>query len=289
MIKVKNIKKSYLNNHVINDVSIDIPKGKLVTLLGINGSGKSTLLRLISGNELPDSGDSVYKDENLTKLNFSYVNEIGFIDENINFVSSFSFYEFCVKLSKNIKNWDQEKFDRMLKDRKIDSSKAFQSYSRGQKMQLALIMKLCMNPKVLLLDEITSVLDAYARKYFLEELRNYVDEGNTVVITTNIVNELEFFTDELIILKDGNIVLNEKVSDISKKYIKIRKKRGTEHPVFEDKSCLWSGTNSDFSTSYIIKSETALKYELSEDFIDRRASTMEDVFIYYFSDLEERQ
>ena len=287
MLKINNISKKYLDNEVIQEISVDFPSGKLITLLGVNGAGKSTFLRLISGAELPDSGNVEFKGSDLGSLRFPYKNEIGFVDENIDYSIPISFGEFVEKISIDIKNWDQSFFNQMAKDRKISLDKTFQEYSRGQKMQLSLMLNLAMKPKILFLDEITSVMDTYARKYFLEILKDYVKAGNTVIITTNIVNELEFFTDHLMIIKEGKLALNVAMSEIKKEFVKIRRIKGVKNKIFDDPKCFWAGTNSDHTPSYIIKSDLALKYEISDEIVDRRSSTMEDIFIYYFSEVEE--
>ena len=68
-------------------------------------------------------------------------------------------------------------------------------------MQIVLMIGLASSPEILLLDEITSVIDVHGRKYFLDLLSKFVSSGKTVVITTNIISELEFYTDNLIVLK----------------------------------------------------------------------------------------
>ena len=190
-------------------------------------------------------------------------------------------------LREGIPKWDHEFFLKMVGDRQIDLKKNFQNYSRGQKMQVVLMMALASRAKVLLLDEITSVIDIYGRKYFLDLIDRHVQEGHTVVMTTNIINELEFYTDNLVVLKDNGIALDKPVKDIPQKFIKVRQVQGSKHPVFEHRSCIWAGVNSDKSISYIIPSEVAGSFDIPEEIIDRRQSTLEDVFIFYFNQREE--
>ena len=90
-------------------------------------------------------------------------------------------------------------------------------------MQFLLAHAIACRRKVLLLDEITSVIDVYARKYFLDLLREYCDEGGSVIITTNIISELEFYTDHLVIIKDNKIALSGSGKEILNSFIKIRK------------------------------------------------------------------
>jgi ABC-2 type transport system ATP-binding protein len=289
MLKIKSLTKSFFDTQVLDSIDLTIKPGKFTTLLGRNGSGKSTLLKILSGYELPSLGEVTYMDIPLNKIDFNYSSDIFFVHEDIEYNVPYSIGKFINILKEKMPNWDQLLFDQMLTERKMDTSKNYQSYSRGQKMQLVLMIALASQAPVLLLDEITSVIDVYGRKYFLDLLRNYVDAGNTVVMTTNIINELEFYTDELIILKDQKIVLNKSVKEIPSNFFKIRKADHVEHEIFSDSECIWAGVNSDRSVSYIIPNELALKYKDIEKLKDRRESSLEDIFVYYFSNEEENE
>lgn len=283
MIKVKKLTKKYDDKTIIDDVSFELELGKFITLLGQNGAGKSTFLRLLSGFELPDDGQIYYKSEELSSTSFSHVHDLCFVHENLNFKVPYIMSEFIDIFKETIPNWDQAFFDEMLSDRKIKLNKNFQEYSRGQKMQIGLMIALASNAKVLLLDEITSVIDVYGRKYFLDLLDQYVEKGNTVIITTNIISELEFYTQQLLILKDAKIQLNASVKDIPQLFIKLRKLPQVEHEIFYDNKCIWAGVNSDRSVSYVAPVELVTQYELPEHMFDKRTSTLEDIFIYYFT------
>lgn len=283
MIKVKKLTKKYDDKTIIDDVSFELELGSFITLLGQNGAGKSTFLRLLSGFELPDEGKIYYKNEELSAPNFSHIHDLCFVHENLDFKVPFVMSEFIEIFKERIPQWDQKLFNKMLTDRKIKLNKNFQEYSRGQKMQIGLMIALASNAKVLLLDEITSVIDVYGRKYFLDLLDQYVQKGNTVIITTNIISELEFYTQQLVILKDAKVQLNAKTQDIPQLFIKLRKRECDEHEIFYDSKCIWAGVNSDRSVSYVAPVELVTQYELPEHVFDKRTSTLEDIFIYYFT------
>tara|TARA_Y100000385_G_scaffold275908_1_gene320941 strand:- start:761 stop:1648 length:888 start_codon:yes stop_codon:yes gene_type:complete len=283
MMKVSKLTKKYDDKIIIDDVSFELELGKFITLLGQNGAGKSTFLRLMSGFELPDDGSVYYKNEELTSTSFSHVHDLCFVHENLNFKVPYMMNEFISIFKESIPNWDQEFFDKMLSDRKIKLDKNFQEYSRGQKMQIGLMMALASNAKVLLLDEITSVIDVYGRKYFLDLLDQYVQKGNTVIITTNIISEIEFYTQRLLILKDAKIQLNASINDIPQLFLKLRKVGDQNHEIFHNDKCIWAGVNSDRSVSYVAPVELVTQYELPENIFDKRSSTLEDIFIYYFT------
>ncbi len=271
---------------VLDDISLSFEEGKFITLLGKNGSGKSTLMRLISGEELSNDGSVSYQGEDLSKMGFSKTGEIGFVHEKLNYVGQDSIGDFISKISTLFDNWDQEYFEFLCKKRKISLENSFEMYSRGQKMQIALMINMSMGAKLLLLDEITSVIDVHGRKFFLDELKKFVQKGNTVIMTTNIINELEFYTDQLVILKNSKIELNIDVANLEYDFIKVRKVKDSTSDFFESKDLIWSGVNSDLSVSYIVSKDKVSRESLEEDIIDRRGVTLEDVFVYYFSEEE---
>lgn len=286
MLKIKNLSKSYFSNKILEDISLSIKEGELTTLLGENGCGKSTLLNILSGYELPDEGQVTYKDVSLGKINFPFIHDIFFVHEKIDYMLKMNIDEYINLLKEKIPNWNEVIFQQMVKDRKIDLAKNFQSYSRGQRMQISLMIGLASSAKVLLLDEITSVIDVYGRKYFLDLLEKYVEQGNTVVITTNIINELEYYTDNLIVIKDKKIALNQSVKAIPDQFIKLRKTNNTEHDIFKHEKCIWAGVNSDKSVSYILPKGILDETQIPQELLDRRQATLEDVFIYFFNNYE---
>ena len=283
MIKLDGIHKTYNSTLILDDINLRVQEGKFVTLLGRNGAGKSTLLRLMAGNELASKGKVYYKDVDLCAFNFPFKNDIAFVHENINIVVPQTFDRYVDELKHSIPNWNQEFFNKMAKDRKISLDRHFQFYSRGQKMQLLLMLALASNPNVLLLDEITSVIDVYGRKYFLDLLQEYSSQGRTVVMTTNTINELEFYTEHLVILDDKKIVLDKDIGDVPVVFKKLRILPYQEHPITKDPLCTWAGVNSDNSANYIIPAKLEKKYDINPEMYDRRKISLEDIFIFYFS------
>ena len=289
MITVKNLSKSFQGTNVLKGVSFKIEAGKLTTLLGENGSGKSTILGLLSGLELPDEGEVLYRHSSLAGINFPHIHDIFFVHEKLDYSFPMTMEVYIDLLKEGIPKWDHGFFLKMVQDRKIDLKKNFQNYSRGQKMQVALMIALASRSPILLLDEITSVIDVYGRKYFLDLIDQHVQNGHTVVMTTNVINELEFYTDNLIVIKDKGIALDKPVKDIPQQFIKVRRiKDGSHHPIFDHPSCIWAGVNSDKSVSYIVPSDVAKSFDIPSGIVDKRQSSLEDVFIYYFNQRAEK-
>lgn len=289
MIKLKNVVKKFDDQLIHQDINLEFEQGKLTTLLGANGSGKSTLLKMIAGIEHPSEGSITIDGESVHEFNFSKKHEIFFIHENLEIHVPMSMKDYIIIMKESMPNFNLELFYKIAEDRKISLDKNFFEYSRGQKMQMTLAIGIASNSPILLIDEVTSVIDVYGRKYFLDLLDKYVSTGKTVIITTNIINELEFYTNRLIILKNNIVTLDKDVGDIPELFKKIRRPKNTNHEVFEDENCVWAGVNSDHSVSYIIPLKDYEKYDVPDEFHDKRKSTLEDVFVYYFTEKSEEE
>ncbi len=150
MIKIKNLTKSYFSNTVLENIDLEIEEGKFTTLLGENGCGKSTLLNILSGYELPDEGRVTYRDMELEKINFPFIHDIFFVHEKIDYKVPMSIDNFIFILKGKIPNWDESFFQKMVTDRKINFDNNFQNLSRGQKMQVMLMIGPASSPKLLL-------------------------------------------------------------------------------------------------------------------------------------------
>lgn len=289
MIKLKNVVKKFEDQLIHQDINLEFEQGKLTTLLGANGSGKSTLLKMIAGIEHPTEGSITIDGESVHEFNFSKKHEIFFIHENLEIHVPMSMKDYIIIMKESMPNFDLDLFYKIAEDRKISLDKNFFEYSRGQKMQMTLAIGIASNSPILLIDEVTSVIDVYGRKYFLDLLDKYVSTGKTVIITTNIINELEFYTNRLIILKNNIVTLDKDVGDIPELFKKIRRPKNTNHEVFGDENCVWAGVNSDHSVSYIIPLNDYEKYDVPDEFHDKRKSTLEDVFVYYFTEQSEEE
>jgi ABC-2 type transport system ATP-binding protein len=221
MIEFKNVKKSFGQDQVLKDVSFTLNAGEFAILIGHNGVGKSTILNLIVQNEFHDSGKIFFKGEDIDHPHYFHQKEIAFIHEKINYKLPFSMQKFIEIYKSEFPRWDHELFRRMVYDRKLDLSKKFTSYSRGQKMQLALIIALARKPKLLLIDEITAVLDLPGQKYFLSYLKEYVKQGNSVLLTTNIISEAQNFCDKVILLNGGKVEYHKQKVELLSQFVKL--------------------------------------------------------------------
>ena len=204
MLRIENVKKSFLNHIILDKCNLEIIDGTIFGLVGINGAGKSTLLRSIAGIYTLDEGKITFNDidtcnnPNIRK-DILYLSDDVYYEKNatINSIKQFytTFYEF-----------DEVNYQKYLDVFKLETNKPINNFSKGMKRQVFLLMALAIKPKLLLLDEAFDGLDPLVRlniKKALFELLN--DEEITVIISSHNLKELEDICDSFGILEDGQI------------------------------------------------------------------------------------
>jgi ABC-type multidrug transport system ATPase subunit len=280
IVQVKGLSKSFQGNNVLEDVNFQIKEGSFTALLGKNGSGKSTILNLLMGHEKLDSGDCYLFGESIRNNPDHLKNKVGHVSERIKLDYPLTIREFIPQYGHFFENFDLEQFLKQAAEVNINLNKQFGEYSRGQKMQIVMLAALAQNPKLLLIDEITSVLDASSRKFFISFLKSYTENGGTVILTTNIVNEIQHYCTDVLFLSKGKIKFQTALSDIPTNFKKIRT-HDPHHPVSKLPGCIWSGMNSDGSNSYILPNEIFNSVTFQGVLEDKRDVTLEELYIYY--------
>lgn len=216
-VTINQVTKKYDNQAVLNDISITLNKGEFATLLGQSGCGKSTLLRSIAGLEDVDAGKILIDGKDITNLS-PRQREVGMVFQsyalfpNMNVFDNIA-YGLKMKKVKNIKS----KVTKMIE--MVDLTGKEESYphqlSGGQQQRVALARALVMEPKVLLLDEPLSALDAKIRKSLQKELKRIQKELNiTTIFVTHDQEEAMTLSDRIFVMNKGNVVQSGSPTEI---------------------------------------------------------------------------
>ena len=209
-IRVANVTKSFGSFHAVNDVSVDVDSGSLVALLGPSGSGKSTLLRLIAGLEAADAGRIWITGEEATDRSVQD-REVGFVFQHFALFKHRTVRQ-NVAFGLELRRWKKEAIRRRVDE--LLNLVQLQGYgsrypaqlSGGQRQRVALARALAVQPRVLLLDEPFSALDAKVRKELRAWLRNLHDEMHvTTVIVTHDQEEAMEVADRIVVMNEGRI------------------------------------------------------------------------------------
>ncbi|MGX6969932.1 ABC transporter ATP-binding protein [Vagococcus bubulae] len=209
-LDLENISLSFDDKLVLNDISLSVGKGELVTLLGPSGCGKSTLLRTIAGLEEPKTG-SIKLDGEEIQHKRSRERNIGMVFQQYALFPTMTVFDnvaFGLKVKKLDKKIVQEKVDTVLSLVELEefSDRYVTQLSGGQQQRVALARALVVEPKLLLLDEPLSALDARIRKQLQLEIRAIQKElGITMVFVTHDQEEAMRISDRIYVLSEGKL------------------------------------------------------------------------------------
>ena len=237
-LRVSNISKIYPGCIANDKVSLQFKSGKIYALLGENGAGKSTLVKILSGVISPDNGE-VFLNEKSLKLNSpldAKKNKIGMVFQHFNLFETLSVFEnLSIDTNEDNKNL-RVKINDILKkyNFSIDLDIPVLNLSAGQKQKVEIIRCLLRNPKVLIMDEPTSVLTEQETDELFISLKKFCDEGILIIYITHKLKEVLSLCDEVAVMRKGKVVSvsqtgDEKIETLANKMVgqklaKIKKK-----------------------------------------------------------------
>ena len=203
-IEIKNVSKHYMGFSLEN-LNLTLPSGCIMGLVGENGAGKSTTIRLILGMSRPDAGEITVFGQPLSQ---ELKEKIGVVLDEPGYPGFMNAQQIGNMLSGIFRGWEQQTYDNYLTSLRIPADKPFKDFSKGMKMKLCLAAALSHGAKLLILDEATSGLDPVMRDELLDVFNDFTrDEGNSVLISSHIVSDLEKLCDYIAFLHRGRLML----------------------------------------------------------------------------------
>ncbi len=223
VIKVTNLTKDYGQNRGIFDLNFDIKRGETFGFVGTNGSGKTTTIRHIMGFIRPQKGSvqvlgmDAWKDSCEIKKYVSYVpGEIAFPD----LTTGIAFFKAQAELL-NIKNLDYT--NSLIKRLQLDPSANLKRMSKGMKQKTAIVAALMADKEILILDEPTTGLDPLMRETFLELIKEEKEKGKTILMSSQMFDELEATCDRVALIFDGKIIDIADINSLKNSNVKAYK------------------------------------------------------------------
>lgn len=215
VISCKNLTHYYGKRLIYKDLSFNVPKGRILGLLGKNGTGKTTTINILNGYLKPKSGECLIFGRDVQNMEPSLRRNIGLLIEghiqysfmNIRQIEKFyaSFYP----------KWEKEAFYELVGKLKITPTQRISRMSCGQRSQIALGLILAQDPELLILDDFSLGLDPGYRRLFVDYLREYARaEQKTVFLTSHIIQDMERLIDDCIIMDYGRIMIQQPVKEL---------------------------------------------------------------------------
>ncbi len=213
ILECKHLTHYYGKRKIYEDLSFEVPQGRILGLLGKNGTGKTTTINILSGYLKPRAGECRIFGENIQTMSPSQRRNIGLLLEghvqyqfmNIEQIERFysAFYP---------GQWKKEAYYELMKKLKVAPGQMIARMSNGQRSQVALGLILAQNPSLLILDDFSLGLDPGYRRLFSDYLKDYAQaENKTVFLTSHIIQDMERLIDDCIIMDYGRILTQQPV------------------------------------------------------------------------------
>jgi len=222
-IKINNLKKAYAGNTVLDGISTEVAPGQVVGLLGRNGAGKTTMLSILMGLEKPDGGQTLVNGIDPETNPAGLRQKAILVSEECYFYGWMTPTTLAATFAPMYKSWNQERYDTLLKQFKIDASKKIDTFSKGTKRKLQLAFALAAEPEVLLLDEPIGGIDVVAREEILGSLiHSLVERGVTIVVSSHEIRDISGVCDRVLILSNGKFVIDAEKDELLARVRRLR-------------------------------------------------------------------
>ena len=221
VVKASGLSKRYGKSIAVDNISFQIPAGRIIGLIGPNGSGKTTTLKAMLGL-VPFEGE-------LRVLGLDPRTQRDELMENVSFIADVAVLPRWLRVSEAVDfvagvhpKFDRTKAERYLKNTKLTPKMKVKEMSKGMIVQLHLALVMAIDAKLLVLDEPTLGLDILYRKQFYQNLlEDYFDEQKTIIVTTHQVEEIEHILSDLMFIRDGRITLSATMDEIGERFTEV--------------------------------------------------------------------
>lgn len=205
LLVLNNVSKNYgYGRMAVNNVSIILPRGKIIGLLGPNGSGKTTMIKMINGLLQPTEGEIRFLGEEIgpeTKARISYLPDRTYLSPSDTISSILDYFEDFYE------DFSRERAVKMLEDLQIDPRAKMKTLSKGTKEKVQLILVMSREADLYVLDEPIAGVDPAARDYILRTILSNYNHNASILISTHLISDIEQVLDEVIFMRDGRLIL----------------------------------------------------------------------------------
>ena len=289
-LKIQDLCKSYGKKKALWNFTTEFENG-IYGILGPNGAGKSTLMNILTDNLLRDSGSVLYDGEEILNLGASYREIMGYMPQQQQLYDTFTVTHFISYMGtlKGMKSRDiQGRMDELLPLLNLQKvrKKKLKELSGGMKQRVLLLQALLNDPKFLILDEPTAGLDPKERVRF-RNLISSLAENRIVILSTHIVSDVEYIANEILIMKNGELIQHGSPEEIMKPIEKCVWECDVSRKEAEELELNYVTANLKHNNGAerlrIISQEAPCRTAWNVD------PTLEDLYLYYFTEVSEHE
>jgi len=212
VIQLTNVSKTYMKQSALKDITLTLPMGKIIGIVGENGSGKSTLLKLIAGLSLPTSGTVTVNGE-IANRRISKV--VSYLSELESYYPVFTVREAMDYQASQFTDFNMAKAEEIMRFMQLDPQMRIKGLSKGNRGRLKIMLTLAREAPYILMDEPLSGLDPMVREAIIKGMITYIDlESQTLIMTSHEIMEIESILDGFIAIRDGSLLRMADVEEL---------------------------------------------------------------------------
>ena len=206
VIEIKNLTKVYGKNRGIQDINISVKEGEIYGFIGPNGAGKSTTIKTLLNFIYPTSGEALIFGMDSVKESEKLKEYIGYVPSEVRYYDDVKVKDIIKYAQSFYPKSNKEYVDRICNELELDMNKKMGELSLGNKKKVAIAQSLINNPKLLILDEPTNGLDPLMQRKLFNILIEEMEKGNTVLLSSHNLVEVQNLCDRVCVIKEGKIV-----------------------------------------------------------------------------------
>ncbi len=223
VIQCENITHYYGKRLIYENLNFEVPRGKVLGLLGKNGTGKTTIINILNGYLKPRAGTCRLLGESMEKISPQTKARVGLLIEGHIQHSYFNVEQIERYYSRFFPNWKKEAYYNLLKKLQVTKTQKISTMSCGQRSQIALGLLFAQDPELMILDDFSMGLDPGYRRLFVECLKEYAtNEGKTVFLTSHIIQDMEMLIDDCMIMDYGRLLLHRPTAEITQQFHRFK-------------------------------------------------------------------
>ena len=222
-VRLRGLTKQYGKTTVVDNLTLEIPRGSFFGLIGANGAGKSTTLKMLAGMLDQTSGSAEVLGTKIEELSPQKISRIGYVPETHQIYRWMTVDEvvwFCKRLNPR---WNDATCSELLKLFRLDRTKRVKSLSKGMLAKLGLALAISHDPELLILDEPMSGLDPIAREEFLDGVLRTISERDcTVILSSHSIDDVQRMSDSIGLIHQGRLLIHRSTEEILRQTKRVR-------------------------------------------------------------------
>lgn len=240
MIDIRDLSKKYKNNEALRNLSLSVPEGSALVVVGANGAGKSTMIKILMNLIEATSGTVQIFGADSRRLSPKELAQIGYVSEDQRLPAKLTVAEYLDYLRPFYPTWDRQLEADTVKQFRLPGDRRIHELSHGMRLKMTLACALPYRPKLLVLDEPCSGLDPLVRDEFMEGLTEHAGEM-TVLMSTHELSEVEGFGTDVAYIEEGRLMFQESMESLTGRVQEIRVTTSREVPLRQPAPKSWIG------------------------------------------------